>query len=104
MGIIETTQERVRALESRMNDHDAGYVRIERRLDRLTADMAEVKSDVAVLKTDVAVLKTDVSKLQTDMAQVKVRVEVIPELMAGQVELREMVAKLLARSEADHRS
>jgi septal ring factor EnvC (AmiA/AmiB activator) len=101
-----------------MNDHDGGHVRIERRLDRLTADMAEVKTDVAVLKTDVsklqtdmaevktdvAVLKTDVSKLQTDMAQVKVRVEVIPELMAGQVELREMVAKLLARSEADHRS
>ncbi|WP_433176189.1 hypothetical protein [Actinoallomurus sp. CA-150999] len=104
---METTQERVRALESRMNDHDAGHIRLERRLDRLTTDMAEVKSDVAVLKTDVAQLKTDMAEVKAntaDLGEIRAQVAVIPELMAGQIELREMVAKLLARSEADGRS
>jgi hypothetical protein len=44
-------------------------------------------------------VKTDVSGLQTDMANVKARVEVIPDLQAGQIEIRDMVAKLLAHHE-----
>jgi chromosome segregation ATPase len=92
VGILEVTIDRVGTLERRMNEHDAGHIRIERRLDQLAGDVAE-------LKTDVAELKIDVGELKSDMAQVKARVEVIPELQAGQIELREMVAKLLARSE-----
>ncbi|MEV5746689.1 YbgF trimerization domain-containing protein [Actinoallomurus sp. NPDC052308] len=97
MGVIEDIQTRVTTLERRMDDHDTTHIRIERRIDQLVGDVSQLKGDVSQLKGDVSTLKTD-------MEQVKVRVEVIPELMAGQVELREMVAKLLAWSEAGGRS
>lgn len=40
-------------------------------LNRLSDDLATVKSDVAGLKTDVAGLKTDVAGLKTDVAGLK---------------------------------
>lgn len=109
MGVIEDIQTRVGALENRMDEHDDVHVRIDRQLGRLTADVAELKTDVSVLKTDVSVLKTDVSELKADMAQVKAntadlgeiraKVAIIPELQAGQIEMREMLAKLLTWAE-----
>ena len=41
------------------------------RLERIEADIAELKVDVAELKTDVAELKTDVAELKTDVTQLK---------------------------------
>ena len=41
------------------------------RLERVEADVAEMKLDIAVLKTDVAGLKTDVAGLKTDVAVLK---------------------------------
>ncbi len=41
------------------------------RLERIEADVAELKTDVAELKTDVAELKTDVAELKTDVAELK---------------------------------
>jgi hypothetical protein len=71
----QTISSRVAVLELRMNEHDTLSARLERKVDGLV-------SDVSVLKTDVSVLKTDVSGIK-----------------AGQIELRDMVATLLARSE-----
>jgi hypothetical protein len=93
VGVIEDIQTRVATLERRMDDHDTVHGRIEQRLDRLAGDVAELKTDMAQVKANTA-----------DLGEIRARVAVIPELMAGQVELREMVAKLLARSEADGRS
>lgn len=96
MGVLEDIQTRVTTLERRMDDHDDVHVRIERRLDQLAGDMRQVKGDVAQLKTNMAQVMANTA----DLGEIRARVAVIPELMAGQVELREMVAKLLARSEA----
>ncbi len=41
------------------------------RLERVEADVAEMKLDIAALKTDVAGLKTDVAGLKTDVAGLK---------------------------------
>ena len=41
------------------------------RLERVEADIVELKADVAVLKADVAVLKADVAVLKTDVAELK---------------------------------
>ena len=41
------------------------------RLERVEADIVELKADVAVLKADVAVLKADVAELKTDVAELK---------------------------------
>ena len=41
------------------------------RLERVEADIVELKADVAVLKTDVAELKADVAVLKTDVAELK---------------------------------
>ena len=41
------------------------------RLDRIEADIREMKVDIRRLKTDVAELKTDVAKLKTDVAELK---------------------------------
>ncbi|MCW2916461.1 MAG: hypothetical protein JWN52_4529 [Actinomycetia bacterium] len=75
MQTEQTISSRVAVLELRMNEHDTLSARLERKVDGLV-------SDVSVLKTDVSVLKTDVSGIK-----------------AGQIELRDMVATLLARSE-----
>ena len=44
------------------------------RLDRMEADVAEMKIDVRRLKTDVSELKTDVSQLKVDVSQLKIDV------------------------------
>ena len=44
------------------------------RLDRIEADVAELKTDVAELKTDVAELKADVARLKTDVARLETNV------------------------------
>ncbi len=44
---------------------------VDRRFDRVEADILILKTDVAVLKTDVAVLKTDVAVLKTDVGGLK---------------------------------
>ena len=41
------------------------------RLDRLEADIAEMKIDIAALKADVAGLKVDVAELKVDVAELK---------------------------------
>jgi hypothetical protein len=85
----QTISSRVAVLELRMNEHDTLSARLERKVDGLVSDVSVLKTDVSVLKTDVSVLKTDVSMLKTDVSGIK----------AGQIELRDMVATLLARSE-----
>lgn len=72
MGVIEELHTRVTTLERRMDDHDDVHVRIEHQLGRLSSDVAQIKA----------------------------RVEVVPELQGGLVELRQMMAKVLARIEA----
>jgi uncharacterized protein (UPF0335 family) len=56
-------------------------IRIDERVNTLTADMKEVKAtlkehgeDITVLKTDVSMLKTDVYVLKTDMSAMKMDV------------------------------
>ncbi|GAB3961878.1 hypothetical protein GCM10029978_015500 [Actinoallomurus acanthiterrae] len=100
MGVIEDIQTRVATLERRMDDHDTTHIRIERRLDQVAGDVDQLKSDMAQVKSDLAQVKANTA----DLGEIRARVAAIPELMAGQVEVREMVAKLLARSEADGRS
>jgi hypothetical protein len=78
----QTISSRVAVLELRMNEHDTLSARLERKVDGLVSDVSVLKTDVSMLKTDVSVLKTDVSGIK-----------------AGQIELRDMVATLLARSE-----
>ena len=47
------------------------------RLERLEADVAELKTDVAELKTDVAELKTDVAELKTNMTKLETKTDQI---------------------------
>ena len=47
------------------------------RLERVEADIVELKSDVAVLKSDVEVLKSDVAVLKSDVAVLKSDVAVL---------------------------
>lgn len=95
MGVIEDLTTRVSALEKDRDEHRQVHVRIDRKLDRLTDDMAEVKHDVGELKQDMAEVKANTA----DLGEIRARVALIPDLQAGQIELREMVATLLARSE-----
>ena len=92
MKIEQTISSRVAVLELRMNEHDTLSARFERKVDGLVSDVSVLKSDVSVLKTDVSVLKADVSEIPLMRADIR-RIE------AGQIELRDMVATLLARSE-----
>jgi len=71
------------------------------RLDRIEADVAELKTDVAELKTDVAELKTDVAELKTDVAELKADVA---RLKTDVARLETNVARLetnVARVETD---
>ncbi len=62
------------------------------RLDRIEADIREMKVDIRRLKTDVAELKTDVAELKTDVAELKTDVA---ELKTDDVaELKTDVAEL----------
>ena len=61
------------------------------RLERVEADIVELKADVAVLKADVAVLKADVAVLKTDVAELKTDVA---ELKTDVAELKTDVAML----------
>lgn len=102
MGVLEDLQTQVGALEHRMDQHDDVHVRIDRQLGRLTADVRELKSDVRELKSDVAELKTDMAEVKAntaDLGEIRAKVAVIPELQAGQIEMREMLAKLLTWAE-----
>jgi len=49
-----------------------------KQLDRLTADVAELKTDVAELKTDVAELKTDVAGMKLAIEEILRRVPAPP--------------------------
>ena len=61
------------------------------RLDRIEADIREMKVDIRRLKTDVAELKTDVAELKTDVAELKTDVA---ELKTDVAELKTDVAAL----------
>ena len=57
------------------------------RLERIEADVAQLKTDVAELKTDVAELKTDVAELKGDMLEVKIHRRIRP-LLSQRLGLR----------------
>ena len=57
------------------------------RLERIEADVAELKTDVAELKTDVAELKTDVAELKGDSLEVKIHRRIRP-LLSQRLGLR----------------
>jgi chromosome segregation ATPase len=89
VGAATTLEHRVAVLERRMNDHDDVHGRLELKVDRLVDDVTVLKSDVTVLKTDMAEVKTKIGMLSDDVGELK----------AGQVEIRDMVAKLLVKTE-----
>ena len=57
------------------------------RLERIEADVAELKSDVAKLKSDVAILKSDMAVLKGDMLEVKIHRRIRP-LLSQRLGLR----------------
>ena len=57
------------------------------RLERVEADIVELKADVAVLKTDVAELKTDVAMLKGDVLEMKLHRRIRP-LLSQRLNLR----------------
>ncbi|GEM_PF-2421715 len=50
---------------------EAGFARVDARLDVLAADVSMLKSDVSVLKSDVGVLKSDVGVLKSDVLRLE---------------------------------
>jgi hypothetical protein len=81
MGVLEHLETRVTALENSRAEHDNVHARIDQKLDQISRDLAAVKANTA------------------DLGEMRARVALIPELQAGQIEMREMLAKLLARDE-----
>ena len=71
----------------RLERIEADVAELKARMKRVEADVAELKTDVAELKTDVAQLKTDVAQLKGDSLEVKLHRRIRP-LLSQRLGLR----------------
>jgi predicted nucleic acid-binding Zn-ribbon protein len=95
MGVLEKLETRVTALEKDRDEHRKAHERVDRKLDGLASNMADVKTRLGGVEDRLGRVEANTA----DLGEIRARVALIPELQAGQIEIRDMVATLLARSE-----
>jgi hypothetical protein len=103
MGVIE------KLLEKEREEHRKEHERLDDKLDVLTCDMVDVKTRLGGVEVRLGKVETRLGGVEVrldkieantaDLGEIRARVALIPELQAGQIEIRDMVATLLARSE-----